>query len=402
MSYPTSRRRTRALAVGTTALAAATWAVAPSTAAQAAALPGTLTVTAPANGKLAALTAKQVVVLTVSGTGAPKLSEDNVASVDLGAGVCMGLTNYVVTSPTTITIKTPAAIAPATVDGCPVGSGNVTINFSSPASGTLSTTKPLNFVAPPTVAAPGTTILPIATENSAGLPIADQNSRFLATGGQIVRVTAGQTGGTAPNTPYAFDPRKDAGLKVSMGGKDGADIKVYTPAGVLMSPTTTTDADVTAAVGNYLTFKTVTGMNPATDSVTITQNSVSKTFGATPTELGTAFDVATGPLVTAVSPAFGRITGGQDITVTASGLSKSAVPADYEVDFCGSVPGTVVKINSTTTAATSLTVTTPTTLGAATSPFYPLAGACSVTIKTTTPAYTSPVTAAGIFTFLKE
>src|SRR5690349_21544441 len=117
--FVASSWRSRAVGVAGAALAAATvLAALPPTAAQAATLPGTIAVTIPASGKLAADTGKQVVVLTVSGSGATALSESNVTGVTLGGdSACANLQNYVVTSATTVTVKTPSGGCDASTGG---------------------------------------------------------------------------------------------------------------------------------------------------------------------------------------------------------------------------------------------------------------------------------------------
>jgi hypothetical protein len=388
MSHAQPRQRPRALiaAAGATILAAglAGAAIAPM---QAVAATGTLAVTTPSNFKLAADTAKQVIILTVSGTNATKLSEDNVKDVTLHDTDtdCQNLDTYVVTSPTTVTIKTPTG-------GCSVsltGPEDVVIEFTD--TTTLTKTDGLTFVPPPAVKAASGTVQPVSTEYSADLTYAQIKKRFLSTGGQTVRVLADAT--------YAFDPRSTAGLKVNLGGKDGTEVKVFTVAGAAL-PSTSTEAQVTAEVGNFLTFKTASGMDTATDTLVITQNGVSKSFTGAPVG---SFDVVAGPVITAISPGFGKPNGGTTVTITATGLDKTLTAGtDTKVFFCG-IEGTGAAFN---TAGTALTVTTPNVTnsvnGLGTGNY---AGTCPVTItlpNATPSPYTSPLNGASVFGFPNE
>jgi hypothetical protein len=350
---------------------------------------GTLNVTTPASGKLAAGTSKQVVILTVSGTGATPLSEDNVVSVDLGA-TCTGLTGYVVTSPTTLSVKTPSSPV-----GCPAaGAENVSINFSDNTS--LTKTGGITFVPPPAVETLSNK--PIVAENSAGQITAQQNQRFWSTGGQVVRVKA--------DPAFAFDPRTTAGLKANLGGKDGTEIKVYanTAASGLaqhdqMTAGATTEAQVVAQVGNYMTFKTAAAMDPTNDVLILTQNGVSKSFLKT----ATGAEVATGEMVTSVAPESGKSSGGTTIVITGTGFSKTN--ADYgtnvNVTVCGvnaTFPATAVN-----SAGTQITAIVPTVSNASPglgSTVY--GGVCPVRIVNTPNTWTSPVTPGSFFVALNE
>ncbi|BCY13911.1 IPT/TIG domain-containing protein [Actinoplanes sp. L3-i22] len=401
MSHVQPGRRSRIVAtVGASALAASLLSVVTPTIAYAGTLPGTLTVTTPSNGKLAAGTAKQVIVLTISGTGATALTEDNVSGVKLGSDAnCANISSYVVTSATTLTVKTPT-------NGCivsPSGAEDVSILFNAGAD-TITKTAGLTFVSPPKIVAyAANTTRPVLTDNSADQLYANQSGRFVATGGQVGRVKAA--------SDFAFDPRSASGLKVSVAGKDATDVKVYAAgvtggqtAGTAMTSANTTAGMVEGATpteaGNYLTFKTASGMDASNDTVIITQNGVSKSFLAS--GYGNSFDIVSGPTVTSLSPTFGKSTGGTSVTVTATGLTKTWVlGTDYDVYFCEKA-ATVGAVNA---AGTAIVVTAPsvsvdaTGLGATAT-----AGACPVTVRTPggTATYASPVTSASIFTELNE
>ncbi|MFD1370339.1 IPT/TIG domain-containing protein [Actinoplanes sichuanensis] len=355
--------------------------------AHAAPLSGTIAVTSPASGKLAAGTPKQVVLLTVSGTGAPTLSEETVTSVDLGS-TCIGLTSYVVTSSTTLTVKTPTTTPSI---GCPAnGAESVTINFGSDS---LTKASAITFVNPPDIEAVANK--PVIAENSSGLATAQQNQRFWSTGGQTVRVKAA--------AGFTFDPRTAAGLKVALGGKDATDVKVYagSTAGGLnadtqMTATNTTDAVATAQVGNYVTFKSTTGMDPTNDTITLTQNGVSKTFA----KAATGVEVATGEVITSISPESGKSSGGTTLVITGTGFSKTN--ADYgttiNVTVCGvnaTFPATAIN-----TAGTQITAITPNVTGVSGLGTGVYGGACPVRIVNGT--WTSPITPSTIFAALNE
>ncbi|MDI6101617.1 IPT/TIG domain-containing protein [Actinoplanes sp. NEAU-A12] len=370
--------------------------------AQAGPITGTITITAPTNAKLPADTAKGVINLTVSGAAVPALSEDNVKDITLHDvdTNCQDLTNYVVTSATTISIKTPTLPSA----GCDVSSGPESIVIEFTNLDTLTKVDALTFVAPPAIKAPDPGVfMPVVTEYSADLPIAQRKKRFLSTGGQTVRVYA--------DPAFAFDPRTAAALKVNLGGKDGTEVKVFAGGGGLTAGTQLTSANVTDTVigasgttgtelGNYLTFKTTTGMSVDNDNLVITQNGVSKTFLAAAT--GT-IDVVAGPYITAISPTFGKPNGGTTVTVTASGLDKTLTAGtDVKVFFCGK-EATATAHN---TGGTALVVTTPDVsnlspgLGVGT-----YAGTCPVTItlpNATPSPYTSPLNAFSMFNFPNE
>src|SRR6185312_9049546 len=154
---------------------------------------------------------------------------------------------YIVTSPTTIAVKTPSGGCPATTAS---GGDNIVINFAG--SNTLTKTGGLFFINPPAIVAAANK--PVITENSALLLTTNQVQRVLAAGGQTVRVKAAST--------YAFDPRTAQGLAVTFGGKAVTDLKVYDDSGsapVLVAA----GASSAPALGNFMTFKTGIGMTAA-------------------------------------------------------------------------------------------------------------------------------------------
>ncbi|WP_432833362.1 hypothetical protein [Dactylosporangium sp. CA-092794] len=373
------RARAVALSVSASAVTAVVVAGVPHVA-YGAPLSGTIVITTPSTGKIAADTAKQVLVLTVTGQ---TLSEALVTGVNLGTDLgCQNIPTYVVTSPTTIAVKTPTGGCPATS----VQAGdNIDIVFAG--GNTLSKTGGLFLIAPPAIA--DTAEKPIINENSALLGPADQITRFVANGAQTVRVKAA--------SGYAFDPRAAAGLSVTFGGKAVTELKVYDgTSGAQILPTTST----APAAGNYLTFKTAAGLSTADAILTITQNGVSKTFSAT----DTGSSVVAAPTVASLSVTSGKIGASTSTIVTGTGFDKTlgdwtGQTPTWKVNFCG-LSGTVTAVNAT---GTTVTVTTPDVSddpdGLGTGVF---AGACPVTVVDGTNNVTSPISAGSYFNFLKE
>ena len=397
MSIARTGRRSRvAAALGAGLLAATLSAALQPAAAQAVALTGTITVTSPTSAKLAADTAKQVIVLTVAGAGVPALSEDNVASIGLGVtatpDACDALTTYVVTSPTVVTVKTPTTGTPP---GCPVGTGDIVINFVG--GDTLTRTNGITFVAPPSLAA--LAAKPIINENSSGLAVANQQQRFLSSGGQVVRVKSG--------AGFAFDPRTVAALGVTLGGKAGTEVKVYRGTdNTLLTAANATDAILTteATAGNYLTFRTTAAMDPANDVVSVAQNGVSKSF----LKAETGAEVATGPAITSMSVNSGKATGGTVVALTGTNFNKDVTKyngTDIRVMFCGveadDYGTTSPVVPAVNTAGTVITVVTPDVTNVATGVGTgTYAGTCPVTIIEGT--WTSPLNGNTAFSFLSE
>ncbi|GAB3863530.1 IPT/TIG domain-containing protein [Dactylosporangium cerinum] len=398
MSHVHSWRHSRlARAVSIGAAAATLLVVVQPLPAHAATLPGTLALTSPANGKLAALTKNQVVTLTVSGTGATALSEDNVVAVKLGADPnCDDLTNYVVTSATTITVKTPST-------GCIASSAaeEVAILFNDIASpDTIAKASAITFVSPPKLGLLATK--PVINDNSSAISdVTKQAQRFLTSGAQVVRVKAA--------ADFAFDPRTTAGLKANLGGKDGTDVKVYDATTGLTQRTaaTATDQTVTADVGNYLTFKTAAGMDANNDTIIITQNGVSKSF----LKADTGADVVVGPAITSMNVTSGKATGGTVVAITGTNFNKtlSAYANDgsntVKVMFCG-IEADNYGVTSPATPAvnsggTVITVITPNVtadaLGVGATNY---AGVCPVSIQEG--SWVSPLNGATSFAFLNE
>jgi hypothetical protein len=367
-----------ATSVGASALAASVLTLLAPSAAHAATLTNaTIKVTSPSNGKVAAGLEKQVVQLTVSGTGAPALSEDTVASITLGD--CTAIDSYVVTSATTISVKTPTGGCTATV-----GAGDVA-SIVLASGDDITTNNAITFVPPPAIDTAANKS--VITDNSVNLPSASKVQGFIANGGQYVRVVA--------DPAYAFDPKTAAGLAVNFGGKAGTEVKVYADA------TSTTPLATTAngSVGNSLTFKTASGMTAsATPTLTITQNGVSASF----LNADTAATIVPAPTITSLSVTAGKAKGTTQVVITGANFDK--VTGDYgttyNVTFCG-VAATSFGTPPVNTAGTAITVTAPdvtnVTPGLGVGVY---AGACPVVISDGTNP--SPVSNTAVFTYVKE
>ncbi len=373
------RRRWRAVySVGASALAASALTMLVPSAAHAATLANaTVKVTTPATAKVAAGLAKQVVVLTVSGTGAHALSEDNVASVTLGS--CTAIASYVVTSATTVTVKTPTG-------GCTASSGSGDLASIVLTSGDdITTAAAITFVAPPSIDTAANHS--VVTENSMSLAAANRVSRFIANGGQYVRVVADST--------YAFDPRTAAALAVTFGGKPGTEVKVYADA----SSTTPLANTATGTNGNSLTFKTAAGMTAsANPTLAITQNGVGASF----LNADTGATIVPAPTITSLSVTSGKAKAGTPIVITGANFDKTAgdYGTTYNVTFCG-VAAATYGSPAVNTLGTTITVTTPDVTnvspGLGVGSF---AGPCPVVVTDGTNA--SPISNTSVFTFVKE
>ncbi|HWS32324.1 MAG TPA: IPT/TIG domain-containing protein [Actinoplanes sp.] len=345
--------------------------------------------TSPTSGKLAAATAKQVIILTVGGAAATALSENTVTSVQLGGdATCATVDSYVVTNATTLTVKTPT-------NGCPASPGGtaeaIRINFAG--GDYIEKLSAITFVSP--AALPLAATKPVTTENSLALGTADKVTRFHTTGGQIVRVVADST--------YTFDPRTSAGLAVTFSGKAGTEIKVYDTA---TSTTPLANTVAASGPGNALTFKTAAGMSTTDKTLTITQGGVSKTFSATDTGV-TA--IAAAPIVTGVVPNSARIGAGTTVVVSGTGFEKDASKYNntVKVKFCGvdaASYGTTAVPAAVNTAGTQITAVVPAGLGNV-SPGLGTgnyAGTCAVQVVDTTAGTESPITAASTIALVKE
>ncbi|GAA4928608.1 hypothetical protein GCM10025331_10280 [Actinoplanes utahensis] len=319
-----------------------------------------VTLTAVSPTKLAAGLANRVVTLT--GTN---FDEDQILSIDLGADAdCQALTSYVVTSATSIAVKTPTG-------GCDAGAAApVTINQTE--TGEVVKTGAITFVDPPTITASN----PISTENSAALDAADRVTKLSTTGGQVIRIKAGS--GTT------FTGQSGAALSGTFGGK------ALTTVGFLDNAGAPQLASAAGNAGNYWIARTGTGLSAASNTLTINLNGVSKTFSSADTGL----TIAPIPTVTSLDVTSGKAKTATTVKIT--GTNFTATAADWRVEFCGE------DVTPSAATTTQLTVTTPATIGDEVGfPDTVWEGVCPVRVyPAATPANISPVSPGSFFTYL--
>jgi len=315
-------------------------------------------------------------LLTITGSGFV-----GATAVDFGA---VPATNLTVVNDTSLTVDTPA------------GTGIVDVTVTTP-GGTSATVPADQFTYAPSVSG----LSPPAGPT---------------TGGNLITITghgfAGATAvdfGTTPGTNLTVV--SDTTITVdSPGGTGIVDVTVHSPSG--------TSATSPADQFTYLATPTVTGLNPATGSLsggtllTITgtgfTDATAVDFGTTPaTNLtvvsanaitvdspagngmvgvtvttpggtsgnATQFTYVAAPTVSSVSPAGGPISGGTKVTITGAGFNGATV-----VDF-GTMPATIVTVSST-----SILVVSP-------------AGTGEVDVTVMTPGGTSAKSSADQFTY---
>jgi hypothetical protein len=296
---------------------------------------------------VAALTANQVI--TVTGTG---FDEDVITGVAING--CTTAPTYVVSSPTTLLLKTADDCATTSTGVITITdtSSNTAVSVPGATGGAMA----LSFVAAPTIATASATVKPVVTENSQGAAFANQNTTANTKGGTVIRVKAGTTP-FVNSTAYPLSATLDgvALTKVTM-------------------PTN----------GTYFTGVVGAHAADAAPMLKVTSNGVTKSFlygaGGSSATAGTHDFQYAGTGIT-VSPASGPINGGTVLTVTGSGFTTGTTVT---------VGGTSCPVTGTTTA----TIVKCTT-AVATAP-----GAKDV--KTTTGSVTSVVGTGSTFTFLDQ
>lgn len=325
MPLLSSRRQRRAAAVGAAAglVVSATLAGSP---AQAVVNYG-VTITTVTPAKIAAGLANRVVI--INGTN---FDEDQILSIDLGADPdCQELTSYVVTSSTSISVKTPGE-GDNPGAGCSAGAA-AAVNINQTEAGEATKAAAITFVDPPTIAAAN----PISTENSAALDAANRVTKVSTTGGQNIRIKAG--------TGTAFSGVAGAGLSGTFGGKP------LTTVGFLAPDLSAQATSAAGTNGNYWIAKTGTGLSTASNTLTITLNGVSKTFSAADTGL----TIAAIPTITSLDVTSGKAKSATAVKIT--GTNFTTTPADWRVTFCGEA------VTPSASTATQLTVNAPATIG---------------------------------------
>lgn len=362
-------RRSR-LAASATALLAGASLIAAAVPAYAAAM--TISTVTPA--KVGAGMANRTV--TVNGTN---FDEELIGSVSLGGDTnCAKLDNFIVTSSTQLSLKTPASGCAASNGGNPEA---VTI-YGTDGSTVLATKAAvLTFIPSPSLADVGDK--PVVTDNSAALDLAGRVQALNAAGGQVVRIKAG--------ADFAFDGRSAAALSGTLNGK------ALTTVGFLAADGTTVQAvnSAPAGPGNYWLARTGTSMlASATPSLVVNQNTVSRTFASTATDL----TVVAAPMISSLDVTSGKI--GAATRVRIIGTSFSATSSELAVTFCG-LPAPITgatSVNSISVVVPNPAATPPTSLDDLVAALGGTAGVCPVVV--TRGGVSSPVTSVTAFAFL--
>jgi hypothetical protein len=334
----------------------------------------TMTISAVSPVKVGAGLAGKAVVIT--GTN---FDDELIGSVSLGGDTnCAKLENFIVTSTTQISLKTPA-------NGCAASNGGnaeaATI-YGLDGSTVLATKAAvLTFVPAPSLA--DVADKPVITDNSSLLDVADRVRALTTTGGQVLRIKAG--------ADFAFDGRSAAALSGTLNGK------ALTTVGFLAADGTTAQPvnSAPASTGNYWLARTAAPMTAtATPNLVILQNTVSRTFASTATDLSI---VAT-PTVTGLDVTSGKT--GAATKVRIIGTAFSATPSELTVTMCG-LPAPIVgatSVNSISVQAPNPAASPATAVSDLVTALGGNAGVCPVVV--TRSGVSSPVTSVTAFAFL--
>jgi hypothetical protein len=241
---------------------------------------------------VAALTANQVI--TVGGTG---FDEASITGVTVTG--CTAPT-YIVTSPTTMVVKTDATCVAAATPVITITdtSSNTAISVSATPAQALS------FITAPSIVASTVTVHPVTTDNTALLAYAAQTTAGLSAstkGGTVVRITSGATG---------YSTSSALPLGASLDGVALTSVKLVGANGVS---------------GNYMTGVVGAHVADSAPVLKITNNGVSKSFpwhavgASTNTQ-----EFAYGGSTITVTPAFGPSNGTNVITIAGAGFSTTA------------------------------------------------------------------------------
>jgi hypothetical protein len=300
--------------------------------------------------RLPALTANQVITLT--GTG---FDEDLIKSVAING--CTTAPTYVVSSPTSLLLKTKA-------DCATTSTGVITLTDTSDNTyvtvpGTTGGALALAFAAAPTIADASDTVKPVVTDNTAGVAFGDQQTTANTKGGTVIRVKSGATP-FVNSTTYP--------LAATLSGVPLT--KVTMPTG-----------------GAYFTGVLGAHAADAAPVLKITSNGVSKSFvfgaGGASAVSGTHDFKYAGTSIS-VSPVSSGLSGTK-ITVTGAGFSTTAASDTVTVG------GVACPVSGTPTATTIVC-----TAGAVATP-----GAKDVKVVVTG-GQTSVVGATSTFSYLSE
>ncbi|WP_165865718.1 IPT/TIG domain-containing protein [Vallicoccus soli] len=302
------------------------------------------TITSVAPHLVAALTANQII--TVTGTG---FSEDVIADVSVTG--CTTDPVYIVSSPTSLLLKTAADCAAGTNAVVTLKDDQgATLVASTPnsATATVAAAHKLNFVAAPTISAKATTH-PVIQANTSAHAQSEQVITAPVGGGTTVKVTAGST----PFVNTTATP-----LAATLGG--------VPLTGIVMA---SGGASFTGKVGPHAAGAV---------ALSVTSGGVTKTFSVADTDFSYAGNTIT------VTPAFGPSNGGNDIKIAGTGFTAGST-----VTVCG----TAATVKAGTTA-TAMTVTVPKSATTA------VDGPC--TVKVTTGTVSSVVTPGSTYTYVAQ
>ncbi len=318
-------------------------------------------------------------VLTVTGTG---FSEDVISGVSIyktdgTTKACTTDPMYIVTSATSLVLKTPADCAVGVNNIITITDDTTTDTVSStPTSptATIAAAQKLDFVAPPTLGAVPTDLTtgtyPVVSVNTALQKPINQVVTAPVTGGTTIRVTAGST---------LFATSTTLPLAASLGGVALTNLVAHYSSG---------------NTGPIDSFTAKTGAHAAGPvSLAVTSGGVTKSFSNALTNFtyaGTAITVA---------PAFGPTDGGNVIKIAGAGFVPSGTGAST-VKVCG-VSTTVLTSTGNTPSATSLSVTAPAFSDpTATTATTAIDGTC--TVQVTTGSTISIINAGSTYTYVAQ
>ena len=297
---------------------------------------------------VAATTLNQVI--TVTGTG---FDEDVISGVTIAG--CVTAPTYVVTSPTTLSLKTAVDCAVGTNKAITVTdtSSNTAVTNPTATGGAMA----LDFVDAPALLTGDATHNPVVSENSQNIAYASQVLTGPTTGGTTIRIKSAAATPFVNTTAYP--------LAASVDGVALTKVTMHTG-------------------GDYLTGVIGAHAADAAPTVKVTSNGVTKSFpyhaaGSGMSAGDQSFQYA-GTGIT-VSPASGPVNGGNVISITGAGFTTSTTATVNSVScpVSGTPTATVFKC----------TVAGVTTAG-------------PVTVATSTGGVTSVVGAGSTYTFLGQ
>ncbi len=235
-----------------------------------------------------ALTVNQVI--TVTGTG---FDEAVITGVTVTGCTTV---SYVVSSPTTMLVKTDASCTAGT--GAVVTVTDTSSNTAVSVPGTTGGAQKLDFITAPSIVAGTAAIDAATTDNTATLAYASHGLTVSTKGGATIRVTSGAN---------AFVTSTALPFSASLDGVALTAVKI-----------------VGATAGNYFTGVVGAHVADAAPVLKITMNGVSKTFAYAAPGVSTGHSLQYAGSTIAVSPAFGPANGGTLLTISGAGFSTTA------------------------------------------------------------------------------